>query len=34
MVTDLSMGNGNQANNPWLQEMPDPISRELHGITT
>ncbi|NNC85025.1 MAG: 4Fe-4S dicluster domain-containing protein, partial [Bacteroidia bacterium] len=27
MVTDLSMGNGNQANNPWLQEMPDPISR-------
>ncbi|MBN8703593.1 MAG: TAT-variant-translocated molybdopterin oxidoreductase [Bacteroidetes bacterium] len=23
----VSMGNGNQANNPWLQEMPDPISK-------
>lgn len=22
-----SLGNGNQANNPWLQELPDPISR-------
>ena len=22
-----SMGDGQQANNPWLQEMPDPISR-------
>lgn len=22
-----SMGSGNQANNPWLQEMPDPISK-------
>ena len=21
------MGNGLQANNPWLQEMPDPITR-------
>lgn len=21
------LGNGNQANNPWLQELPDPISR-------
>ena len=21
------MGDGNQANNPWLQEFPDPISR-------
>lgn len=21
------IGNGNQANNPWLQELPDPISR-------
>ncbi|HSY76700.1 MAG TPA: 4Fe-4S dicluster domain-containing protein, partial [Bacteroidia bacterium] len=21
------IGNGNQANNPWLQEMPDPISK-------
>jgi len=23
----ISMGNGNQANNPWLQELPDPISK-------
>ncbi len=23
----VSMGNGTQANNPWLQEMPDPISK-------
>ena len=23
----VSMGNGNQANNPWLQELPDPISK-------
>lgn len=23
----VSIGNGNQANNPWLQEMPDPISK-------
>lgn len=23
----ISMGSGYQANNPWLQEMPDPISR-------
>jgi molybdopterin-containing oxidoreductase family iron-sulfur binding subunit len=22
-----SIGNGNQANNPWLQELPDPISK-------
>ena len=22
-----SMGNGNQSNNPWLMEMPDPISK-------
>lgn len=22
-----SMGNGNQSNNPWLQELPDPISK-------
>jgi MoCo/4Fe-4S cofactor protein with predicted Tat translocation signal len=22
-----SLGNGNQANNPWLQELPDPISK-------
>lgn len=23
----ISMGDGRQANNPWLQEMPDPITR-------
>ncbi|MEO5891490.1 MAG: TAT-variant-translocated molybdopterin oxidoreductase [Ferruginibacter sp.] len=23
----VSMGNGSQANNPWLQELPDPISK-------
>jgi len=23
----LSVGNGNQANNPWLQEMPDPVTK-------
>lgn len=23
----VSMGNGNQSNNPWLLEMPDPISK-------
>ena len=23
----VSMGNGSQANNPWLQEVPDPISK-------
>jgi MoCo/4Fe-4S cofactor protein with predicted Tat translocation signal len=23
----MSLGNGSQANNPWLQEMPDPISK-------
>ena len=23
----VSIGNGNQANNPWLHEMPDPISK-------
>ena len=22
-----SMGNGSQANNPWLQEIPDPITK-------
>ena len=23
----ISLGNGNQSNNPWLQELPDPISK-------
>jgi molybdopterin-containing oxidoreductase family iron-sulfur binding subunit len=23
----ISMGNGNQSNNPWLQELPDPMSK-------
>lgn len=23
----ISMGNGSQANNPWLQELPDPITK-------
>jgi len=23
----IAIGNGNQANNPWLQELPDPISK-------
>jgi len=23
----ISIGNGNQANNPWLQELPDPVSK-------
>ena len=23
----ISVGNGNQANNPWLQELPDPVSK-------
>lgn len=27
IYTKTSMGSGNQANNPWLQEMPDPISK-------
>ena len=27
VYSSVSMGNGNQANNPWLQELPDPISR-------
>jgi MoCo/4Fe-4S cofactor protein with predicted Tat translocation signal len=27
IYTKISMGSGNQANNPWLQEMPDPISK-------
>jgi molybdopterin-containing oxidoreductase family iron-sulfur binding subunit len=27
LYTKTGMGDGNQANNPWLQELPDPISR-------
>ena len=27
MYTKTGMGDGQQANNPWLQEFPDPISR-------
>ncbi|MFD2517750.1 TAT-variant-translocated molybdopterin oxidoreductase [Salinimicrobium flavum] len=27
LYTSTAMGSGNQANNPWLQEMPDPITR-------
>ena len=27
LCTKTSMGDGQQANNPWLQEMPDPITR-------
>lgn len=27
LYTKTSMGDGNQANNPWLQELPDPITR-------
>ena len=27
LYTKVSMGDGNQANNPWLQELPDPITR-------
>ena len=27
LYTKISMGDGRQANNPWLQEMPDPLSR-------
>ena len=27
LYTKTGMGDGNQANNPWLQEFPDPISR-------
>ncbi|PKD17499.1 quinol:cytochrome C oxidoreductase [Salegentibacter salinarum] len=27
LYTKLSMGDGQQANNPWLQEMPDPLTR-------
>ena len=27
LYTKPSMGDGQQANNPWLQEMPDPLTR-------
>lgn len=27
LYTKVSLGNGQQANNPWLQELPDPITR-------
>ena len=27
MSEKISMGDGTQANNPWLQELPDPLSR-------
>ncbi|WP_250435230.1 TAT-variant-translocated molybdopterin oxidoreductase [Hanstruepera flava] len=27
LYTKVSMGDGQQANNPWLQELPDPITR-------
>ncbi len=27
LYTKISMGDGKQANNPWLQELPDPITR-------
>ena len=27
LYTKISMGDGRQANNPWLQELPDPITR-------
>lgn len=27
MYEKVSVGNGSQANNPWLQELPDPISK-------
>ena len=27
MYEKISMGDGSQANNPWLQELPDPLSR-------
>ena len=27
MYTKTGLGDGQQANNPWLQELPDPITR-------
>jgi molybdopterin-containing oxidoreductase family iron-sulfur binding subunit len=32
LYTKTGMGDGQQANNPWLQEFPDPITR-VSGIT-
>ncbi|MEM6262412.1 MAG: TAT-variant-translocated molybdopterin oxidoreductase [Bacteroidota bacterium] len=29
LYTKLSIGDGTNANNPWLQEMPDPITRTV-----
>ena len=31
MTEKISMGDGSQSNNPWLQELPDPF-QELVGI--
>src|SRR5207342_1552234 len=27
LYTKISMGSGKDANNPWLQELPDPITK-------
>ena len=27
LYTTTALGDGQQANNPWLQEMPDPLTR-------
>ena len=27
----IGLGSGSQANNPWLQELPDPISKATWG---
>ncbi len=29
----INMGNGQHANNPWLQEMPNPVNRTVWGNT-
>lgn len=31
LYTKIGMGDGNQYNNPWLQEFPDPITRATWG---
>ncbi|WP_341662635.1 4Fe-4S dicluster domain-containing protein [Blattabacterium cuenoti] len=31
LYTKISMGDGHQYNNPWLQELPDPITRTTWG---